>query len=175
MSSVAQPQLETTVQFNDALLAATDAALAAAPEATARILKGYALVQADAVTDMQHVRTRWFTVRSARNAETVYNVESNGHTTCDCQDYQRHSMHDQDYCCKHVYSVLLLRKARTLYTPPLRKRLAYHLYYGVEGHARLLPEGTRAQFWPGGTRHSFPCDRADLCVGRELRLDEYPG
>lgn len=170
------PQLQTTIEFNDALIAATDAALAAAPEATARILRGVSLVEADAVTDMTRVEHGRWTVRSARDAEKAYEVRSNGVSTCTCTDYLRQAATDVDYRCKHIYSVLLLRKARTLYTPPLRKRLAYHLYYGVEGHARLLPEGMRAQFWPGGgTRHSFTCDRADLCIGRELRLDEYPG
>lgn len=156
-------QFATTVQFTDALLTAADLALTAAPEAQARIRRGLSLVEADAVTDMQHLRERWFTVRSARNAETVYDIESNGHTTCTCPSFAQHG-HEPGFYCKHIYSVLLIRKARQLWHPEPRMKHAYHMESGEEGHARVFGNGS-ARFHPGGHRHSFICQQSELRIG----------
>ena len=151
------PETMHTVNFDTALLAAATRATAAHPEAAARIAKGLALVQADAVTDMTLVAQRLFRVRSAKDPSVQYDVVSNGETRCTCPDFQQH-----ESLCKHAYAVLLVRAAkRDLASPKLRQ--AYHLERGEEGTCRFLANG-RAVFHPGGHRFHVECDRSALVV-----------
>lgn len=164
--------LDTTIQFNDALLTATDAALAAYPQAETHIRKGLALVQANAITDCCRLERGWWTVRSAQRPDALYNVRLvNGARTCTCADYACRGGAD-GLLCKHLWAVLLVRKARTGYTAPVRRRHAYHLITGEEGHARLSHDGQRAQFWAGGGRRSVWMDAADLQIGPWLARSE---
>jgi hypothetical protein len=151
-----------TVQFDVALTAAARRATTAHPHAATRIAKGLALVEADAVTDMRRIRPDWFTVRSASNPATVYDVYSRGHTVCTCPDYGRHAIDNTDYLCKHGWAVLLVRSLQRT-VGHTRIVHAHHWYYG-EGHARRLV-GNRAVFQPGGHVRRFLCDLADLSLG----------
>ena len=151
------PETIHTVNFDTALIAAATRATAAHPEAAARIAKGLALVQADAVTDMTLVAQRLFRVRSSADPTVHNDVVSNGETRCTCADFQRH-----EALCKHGYAVLLVRAARRdMASPALRQ--AYHLERGEEGTCRFLANG-RAVFHPGGHRFHVECDRRALVI-----------
>src|SRR4029077_18004866 len=154
-----------TVQFDHALRAAARRATTAAPHAAARITKGLALVETDAVTDMRRVRADWFTVRSASVPALVYNIYSRTHTTCTCQDYARHVINDPAFLCKHAYAVLLVR---SLQRDVGHSRVvhAYHWYHG-EGHARRFG-GNRAVFQPGGHARQFICEIDELSLGQPV-------
>jgi SWIM zinc finger len=155
-----------TVQFDTALTDAARRATTAHPGAAARIAKALALVKADAVTDCQRLLPRLFRVRSASHTDVVYDVVSNGQTTCTCQDYAQHTWNDPHYLCKHGYAVLLVR---SLQRDVGFNRMvhAYHMASGEEGHARRLV-GNRAVFHPGGHKHGFVCSAAELCFGPPL-------
>lgn len=149
------------VNFTTALEAAARRATATHPTSAARIAKGLALVQADAVQDRTLVRPRWFRVRSSTDPQTEYDVISNGTTTCTCVDAQRHQ-DDVTFLCKHAWAVLLVRAARRDSHDP-RLRHAYH-WRGEEGFCRYLHDG-RAVFYPGGHKYSFVCQRDELVIG----------
>jgi hypothetical protein len=156
------------VNVDQALLAATARAKAVSPDAAVRIEKGLALVRDDAVTDMTALTPGWYTVRSATYATTVYDVVSNGTTTCTCPDYALYARLMPHYCCKHAFAVLLVRAARRdIHSPRLRH--AYMTATGEYGHCRHLSDG-RAMFFPGGQRAGFACLREDLCIGAFVHL-----
>jgi SWIM zinc finger len=161
-----------TVQFDAALTAAASRATTAHPGAAARIAKALALVNADAVTDCQRLLPRLFRVRSASHTDVVYDVVSNGQTTCTCQDYAQHTWSDPHYLCKHGFAVLLVR---SLQRDVGFNRMvhAYHMASGEEGHARRLV-GNRAVFHPGGHKYSVVCDANELCFGPPLHATGRP-
>lgn len=161
-----------TINFDTALLAAATRATAAHPHASARIAKGLALVQADAVTDMTLVAPRLFRVRSATHPGIQYEVVSNGETRCTCPDFLNRTMQHPAYLCKHAYSVLLIRAARRDLASP-RLRHAYHWAHG-EGTCRYLKNG-RVVFHPGGHRHHLECDVTDLRIGPYVHAEAWEG
>ena len=170
MSTVAEST--RTVEFDAALLTATKRAKLAHPTQACRIEKGLALVFDDAATDMQMVKPRWFTVRSAADPTTLYDVFSNGETVCSCPDYQAHGMAGNQYVCKHGWAVLLVRAARREVRSP-RLRHAYHMASGEEGHCRHLSDG-RVAFYPGGHKYNFVCMREEVCIGPYVNATGRP-
>jgi hypothetical protein len=183
---IPQPTPWNTSDRDNLLEAVTARALTTFPQATARIARGKALVEADAVTDWSHVTPATWHVSSAAGTGEAYTVVSTREaTTCTCPDYARHAALP-GFFCKHGWAVLLtkaLRRemsratqaawraekraarlaARQAVTPaPLRH--AYHMQSGEEGHVRLLG-ADRAEFFPGGRKFSFVCMQDELCIG----------
>jgi SWIM zinc finger len=159
-----------TVNFHLALIEATGRALAKYPQESVRIAKAVALVEADAVTDCQRLRPRAFRVRSTSHPATQYDVVSNSHTTCTCQDYLSHVTHDVGFLCKHGFAVLLVRSLQHDAWGH-KMRHCYHMASGEEGHGRRLVGG-RAVFHPGGHAHGFVCMAEELCFGPYLSPSE---
>ena len=158
-----QVQSKTTVEFDEALLKAADLAYGADATATRRITKAVGLILADKVTDMTRVTPQTWQVRSATEEGKTYTVVSNGQTRCNCPDYQTRSIGREGYACKHIYSVLLVRKARTLWHPQPRMRHAYSLLTGEEGTMAWV-DG-KVKFHAGGHKASVLGNREDYTIG----------
>jgi hypothetical protein len=155
-----------TIEFDRALEAVAAQALAKFPEQKARIARATDLVRADAVTDLTHVTPRTWTVTSAQDPTQTYTVQSAQETSCSCPNYAAYGFLP-GYACKHGWAVLLVRALRREANQP-RLRHAYHMQSGEEGHVRLLGAG-RAEFFPGGRKYSFVCQRDELCIGPHVQ------
>jgi SWIM zinc finger len=154
-----------TIELDRALDAVAARALTTFPEQRARIERATDLVRADAVTDLTHVTPCTWSVTSAANPTQTYTVVSRQTTTCTCPNYAAYGFLP-GYACKHGWAVLLVRALRREANKP-RLRHAYHMASGEEGHVRLLGQG-RAEFFPGGRKYSFVCQRDELCIGPHI-------